>query len=422
MSPLRWPRRARPAAPPEPYVPADTGRPASAVVLPGLDTVRALGAFLVLATHVAFWSGNYGSSLWGTLLSRLDVGVALFFVLSGFLLSRPYLAAARTGGRRPGTRHYLWKRVLRIMPPYWIAVVPALALLADNAGVTPRDWLRTLTLTDIYLADRMPAGLTQMWSLATELAFYLCLPLLMWGWNAVTRGRRRDLTVVGLVGLAAALSVGWVLLVPTEWAAQAPMILQWLPTYLVWFAIGIALSHLHEHVEAGSDPGRRPVLDRVVALGRLPGVCLLLAAAVMLVASTPLAGPSLLLPATTGQVVTKTMLYAVVGGLVVLPSVFRAPGVYRTVSEHRVLRHLGHISYGVFCVHVLVLHLVTHVTGWELFRGHGLEMLVLTSVISVVLAEGIYWLVERPLSRFRTLGRSRTAAVATTASGTSISH
>ena len=414
----RW-RAATPSAPADPLVPADDARES---VLPGLDTVRAWGAFLVLATHVAFWSGSYGFSLAGTLLSRLDVGVALFFVLSGFLLSRPYLVAARTGRRMPGTRHYLWKRLLRIMPPYWIVAVPALTLLVDNAGAGPRDWLRTLTLTDLYFADHMPAGLTQMWSLATELAFYLLLPLLMWVWNGVTRGRRSDVRVLLLVGATAAIGAAWALLMPEQWAARAPMILQWLPSYLVWFAVGIGLSHLHEHHVAGTDPGRRPVLGRIVALGGQPGVCLVAAGALMLVASTILASPPLLVPATPEQVVTKNLLYAVIGGLVVLPAVFRPPGLFRAFVEHPIPRHLGHISYGVFCVHILVLHLITHVTGWELFRGHGWQMLALTVVLSVLLAEGLYWLVERPLSRFRNLGRSTPTASDSAASGASISH
>ena len=415
------PRWARPTAPAEPFVPADD--PVVAVpVLPGLDTVRAWGALLVLGTHVAFWSGGYGFSLTGTLLSRLDVGVALFFVLSGFLLSKPYLAAARKRVPTPGTLHFMWKRLLRIMPPYWLVCVPALALLTDNAGAGPREWLRALALADVYLADEMPAGLTQMWSLATELAFYLLLPLLMWGWNAVTRGRRSDLGVVLLVAATGALSAAWVLLLPDTLAEAAPLALQWLPSYLIWFAVGIGLAHLHEHHTAGSPPGRLPLLDRVVELGRQPGVCLVSAAALMLAASTVLAGPPLLVPATPGQLLTKIALYAAVGGLVVLPVVFAPPGGFQRVMGHRWMRHLGHISYGVFCVHILVLHLITHVTGWPLFQGHGLELLLLTLGISVVLAEGIYWLVERPLSRFRNLGRSRTAATGTAASGTSISH
>ncbi len=72
-------------------------------VFPVLDTLRAVGALAVLTTHTSFQSGDYiGHGVWGTVLSRLDSGVAIFFVLSGFLLSRPYLARAAAGLPRPG--------------------------------------------------------------------------------------------------------------------------------------------------------------------------------------------------------------------------------------------------------------------------------------------------------------------------------
>ena len=74
--------------------------PETAPTFPLLDTMRAVGALCVLTTHAAFWAGDYTRhGTWGTVLARLDVGVAIFFVLSGFLLSRPWLPARRPTGR-----------------------------------------------------------------------------------------------------------------------------------------------------------------------------------------------------------------------------------------------------------------------------------------------------------------------------------
>ena len=86
--------------------------------LPALDALRAVGAAAVIGTHVGFSTGAISRFEWGGLLARLDVGVAIFFVLSGFLLFRPFAAAVATGADRPSVRRYLWRRALRILPAY----------------------------------------------------------------------------------------------------------------------------------------------------------------------------------------------------------------------------------------------------------------------------------------------------------------
>ena len=162
-----------------------SGSPAT---LPALDSMRAVAAVAVVATHTSFWSGAYAGPRFGASLARLDIGVAIFFVLSGFLLSRPWFQRHARGAAPPSTGRYLWKRALRIMPVYVLAAAAALLLLPGNSGATPALWIKTLTLTNIYVDARLPDGLTQMWSLATEVAFYLALPLVMW----VALSRRRD--------------------------------------------------------------------------------------------------------------------------------------------------------------------------------------------------------------------------------------
>ncbi|MFC7724505.1 acyltransferase family protein [Nocardioides sp. GCM10028917] len=390
----------------------------TARVVPALDSVRAVGALMVLVTHVAFWTGSYDFDLWGTFLSRLDSGVALFFVLSGFLLSRPFILRRRIDRPAPSLRGYLWKRAVRVLPVYWIVAVLALVFVEKNADAGPTEWLRAMTLTDIYVADMVPAGITQTWSLATEVAFYVALPALMFVWSRATGGRRSDAAVVALTGLALVVSVLWIVEVSPSLANAAPLHHQWLPTFLLWFAIGIALAHVHvHHVEHPADDDGRDLLGWIPVLGRQPGVSLVIAAAVLLVASTPIVGPPVLLPATDLQIATKAVLYAVLGGLVVLAALYApANGAFARVLSHPALRHLGHISYGVFCVHVLVLHLVTYVLGWEQFAGGFLRHLCVTLAVSLVLAEILYRLVERPLSRLKP--RGATSAEPSSASGT----
>jgi peptidoglycan/LPS O-acetylase OafA/YrhL len=374
----------------------------------------------VLTTHVAFWTGSYSFDLTGTALSRLDVGVAIFFVLSGFLLSRPVLARAREGRPAPPLGAYLRKRALRVLPVYWVVAVVALVVLQENHR-GPLGWLRTLTLTDLYFADRLPAALTQMWSITTEVAFYLVLPALLLGWNRITRARRSDATVLALVLLSAGVSLLWVTHAPSWLGGDATFHDQWLPTYLVWFVVGIALAHVHVHRDEPAT-GRIDLVGPITRLGAQPGACWAIVVATFLAAATPMAGPALLVPSEPAHIVTKTLLYAVVGGGIVLASAF-APGegTYQRLMGHPVGRHLGRISYCVFCVHVLVLHLIELTTSWQPFTGHGWTIFVVTLVASLLLAEALHALVEAPVMRWRPRGEPPPAVTASSPSGATLS-
>ena len=74
------------------------GEPSTTARFPALNAVRAVGALMVVLTHAAFNTGRINDGWVGAALARFDFGVTLFFVLSGFLLSRPWFlaAAART--------------------------------------------------------------------------------------------------------------------------------------------------------------------------------------------------------------------------------------------------------------------------------------------------------------------------------------
>lgn len=376
-----------------------------APVFPVLDTLRAVGAIGVLTTHSAFQSGDYlGHGVWGTVLSRLDIGVAVFFVLSGFLLSRPYLARAAASLPHPPTGRYYWKRLLRIYPVYAVTVVLALALIDDNDGIGVGAWVRTLLLGDIYTAERLPHGLTQMWSLAVEVAFYAVLPWLMLlalGHANHLRPRRILRVLVAMTGL----SVAWLLLLGDltgEVAAGVPM--TWLPAYLTWFAVGMALALAHVQYQVSPQPAA--ILRLLATLGAMPGACWVVAGALLLAASTPLAGPALLFVSNPGEALTKHLIYAVIAGVVVVTGVFvDSGGTYRRVMSAGPLRHLGHISYSTFCIHLPVLYLVMGVTGYQLFGGHGLQIWALTLVTSLLASELLYRFVEKPCLRLKDLGR-----------------
>jgi peptidoglycan/LPS O-acetylase OafA/YrhL len=371
---------------------------------PVLDTLRAVGALAVLTTHTTFQSGDYTEGgVWGTLLARLDVGVAIFFVLSGFLLCRPYFARAALRWPPQSTGRYYWKRLVRIYPVYVVTVVVALALVPENNGLGVVDWARTLLLADVYVAERFPHALTQMWSLAAELAFYAVLPLLAFA--AVGRGRALSTSrAAALLSAMVAISVWWHLAGAALVEGRTSGIpANWLPGYLTWFAVGMAFALLHVRVQAGSESRTARLF---VGLGAMPGSCWAVAAGLLLVAATPLAGPTLLFIGASSESLTKHLLYALIGGLIVLTGIFTSPeGHYVRIMSARPLRHLGHISFSIFCIHLPLLHLAWYLTGYELFHGHGLQIWALTLAMTLVASELLYRYVELPGMRLKNLGR-----------------
>ena len=218
-----------------------------------LTGIRAVAALLVMLTHAAYTTGKYTHGYAGLVWSRAEIGVPIFFVLSGFLLFSPWVKAAATGEAPPSVRRYAWHRVRRIMPAYVVTVLAAYLLYhfrtaGPNPGHTWEGLFRNLTLTQIYtdnyLYSFLHQGLTQMWSLAVEVAFYIVLPALAYLLLVVLCRRqwRPGLLLAGLGGLAL-LTPAWLILVhTTDFLPDAARL--WLPTYLVWFLGGMLLAAL----------------------------------------------------------------------------------------------------------------------------------------------------------------------------------
>ena len=374
---------------------------------PCVGGLRAIAATAVVATHAAFWTGSYTPDPTGRLLARMDVGVALFFVLSGFLLSQPLFRAAAQARPAPRTAAYLWRRALRILPAYWTAVVLALLLLPGNANAGLADWLRHLGLAQIYVRNGYAQGLTHTWSLCTEAAFYLVLPFLAAGLlRSVRRDGWRPARV--LLRLAVMSVLGWTWL---AWVWADPQVVGpldvWLPSFAGWFSAGMAMA-----VVSVSGREWSPV-RWAHELGSSLWTCWAGALALLWIACSPLAGPLSLEPPTAAQAVTKSVLYAGVAVLALWPLVFgdQRAGKTRQVLAGRTVSYLGEISYGLFLFHMPVLVAMYAVADRPPFTGSFLGVLVATWIGGVVVAAASYRLVERPLmNRWRTLVPDRAGA------------
>jgi len=358
--------------------------------------MRAIASIAVVATHAGFWSGIYSHGLIGAAAQRLEVGVAIFFVLSGFLLGRPWVAAALIDASHDDMRLYARKRLLRIMPVYWVCAVAALTLIAPNRELGVGRWVQNLLLIDLYRAQQLPQGFTQMWSLSIEAAFYLLLPFL--GALIVRWFRRRATQLLMFLAGLSAFSITWVAVTHVSSAGWAQWASRWLPSYLTWFMIGIALAVFSVETE-------KPIraFAAVVALARERATCWIAAAALFVLVSTPLGGSPLLVAPTTSQALTRHLLYGAIAALLVAPCALgNSDTLTATVLSHRWVRHIGHLSYSLFCCHMIVLDLVAPRLGFHLFQSSWLAVFFAVLTISLAISEGLYRWVELPFLRWKT--------------------
>lgn len=350
-----------------------------ALRFPALDGLRGLAALAVLSTHVGFQTGRTArDGPVGWLLARGDYGVTLFFLLSGFLLYRPFVGGVRR------VRSYVKRRALRVLPLYYVAVVTALLVLPSNERASASTWVQHLLLVQIYPGHALPDGLTQMWSLCTEVAFYAVLPFLAIGiaWLA-----RRGVDELLALGGLAVVGLLWCGLSAAEVLPATSH--TWLPGYLDWFALGMSLAVLHA----------RGAGERLRELGRAPGTCLAIGLLLFLLSATALGGPKLLDPPTTWEALCKHLLYGVSAFWVLLPAVFAPEGgsLLTRLAASRPLHLLGTISYSVFALHLVLLHyVIEEVTGGP-FRGRFVTVWLLTAGVAVAVSSVTYRLVERPL-------------------------
>ncbi|QFU74769.1 acyltransferase [Halioglobus maricola] len=139
-----------------------------------LECVRGLAILLVFLFHalgVSVGQIDAPVPFWLSYIAAGSSGVTLFFVLSGFLLSLPWLRYASGEGHLPGVRNYYVARVLRIVPLYLVAVLFA-SVVTGNWAVGLRAALFQFVGFDIF-----PYSVV-WWTLTTEVQFYLVLPLL----------------------------------------------------------------------------------------------------------------------------------------------------------------------------------------------------------------------------------------------------
>ena len=354
--------------------------------LPGLDGVRGLAILMVMATHFV------GSATASTLLQRLAVkaagygllGVDLFFVLSGFLITGLLI---RAKGRPHYFRNFYARRTLRIFPLYYAVLAALFVVLPQFTTPSPllreagrhQAWLWTYT-SNFYIATvaswNSLTYVNHFWSLAVEEHFYLIWPLVVFSVTRPTLERICVGVVLGGLALRIALALQGV----NELSISVLT-----PCRIDTLCVGGLLAVV-AHGE-GAD-----VLFRRARRGALAiGLAVLAVSAWCVV--TNLGLPVL------HQV--RDTLYAAFFGALVLLSIHPERRFVGTIFQNRVLRLLGKYSYGLYVYHAVLLWYFLE-SGVEarfdaLLGNHTLAMAAVAvtgTAISVIVAVLSYQLFE----------------------------
>lgn len=367
--------------------------------LPALEGLRAIACCGIIVTHVAFQTGADHGSLFNRMMARTDFFVPVFFALSGFLLWRGHHGSFSFSFDAANLRAlagYYVKRVGRIMPAYWVTVVAVLLLfpVAGNPGVLAI--IANLFLGQIYVSHGLLGGLTHLWSLCVEMAFYLVMPVL-----AIVFGRRNRAIRVGIIVVLATLSFGWAF-IPAFAEAPGPGELNphvMPPAFTAWFGVGL----LSAELEGISGPR----VERIIA--RIRPVFWLLAIAMLAVAASD--GPEGLTHAEPAEFARRTLYGLVFAASLITPYALAPRSAF---LESAWMQALGRWSYSIFLWHMAMLSLVFPLLGINLFSGHTALVMVATFVLTVPVAALSYSLVEEPARRrINAWWKQRTSAQST---------
>jgi len=234
-------RRRRPVRP-EAESPAPSADPGagSRPRWEALEGARGLAAVGVVLLHVWMFTDRQAEigQWWGQLLIDLRLGVPFFFVLSGFLIWRPWAQAALSGRERPAMGSYVSRRAVRILPAYWLTLAAAAVVLAGWGH--PRELeslgqaLALLTMTQTYFESSYGVVNPPAWTLVVESAFYALVPLV--GWLAIRRGRtlRAHVALLATLVVAQIAWCAWVAL--SGWPGRFFAVL---PAHTAEFAFGM---------------------------------------------------------------------------------------------------------------------------------------------------------------------------------------
>jgi peptidoglycan/LPS O-acetylase OafA/YrhL len=369
-----------------------------------LTGLRGVAAFLVFLYHYAALHPGIRLDLAVPLIGSIfqfplgfgSVGVDIFFVLSGFLLSLPFARAAVEAGTAPRLRRYFKRRFLRVFPAYFAQLL--IILVAGAWFVTwkplsiPEFGAHLLMFFNIGWEPVRPM-VGVWWTLPVEMGFYLLLPLLA---PFMRPSRWIPLLAGGLIvslsyrvwvaGHFGSLSEGHVFLAASQ-----------LPGNLIEFLLGASAALLVQYVSAGQI--RRPaawVLDLMFVLGLiLPAVWLwqiVLAAG----ADYWMHWSMIIAPVALGLPISAAVL-----------GLYWGSRIGNFLLANRTVYFIGLVSYSLYLWHFVVMQQI-QLMARESYDSlpHWITFPLAVGAVMLI-ASASYYLIERPFYRLKSYRQAR---------------
>ena len=354
-----------------------------------LDGIRGLAVLLVFVSHCSL----KGVSLFpGTDFSGIGkCGVWLFFLLSSFLLTYPFIARQSGTFSFGNLSNYFFRRVLRVYPLYILYLLCALAttpLLARlRPSVEPRGVPFALNAGEFLAHLALLQGKGVTWSILVEFKFYFLLPILALVYVQLFR-RNLWLSLLFTIACMAIAFFIW-----PESTTNDPRLGPYLPIFFL--GSFLALMHWHWQNQAWIT---QPGVQRTFEVAGWIAVAVLIA----LIPSVA----SLLVYGSSGEkfeynVFHKQFLaFCFLWATVLLATVYGSGGL-RALFASYILRFFGFISFSFYLIHVVVLNALNEL--WPNLPGLGWLILAVTTAVSYL----SYRIVEKPLSALRLKSAAR---------------
>ena len=405
---------------------------------PALDALRIFGALVVFVKHSSFATGLQLRSGFHW-LNDFEIGPALFFTLSAYLVYLPFARAfsARDITERnsshdaprgatveapsaPGLKTFVLARVLRVVPLYWFALIVLFAFdhqSADGIGIRfggTRGLIELLTFTHIYDPKRFFFGIPAAYTLDVEMSFYVVFALGIAVLLAMaTRSRARSITPrreLAAIATLFVVNVAWRIAVGhavrpkgtvcdathTHWTCAA---VNWLPGFLDYFALGLILALA---VARGARERVRAWCDRSVWRTRLPVASYVLAGACFALYSYRY-GTVGLASLTGTDAELRHELTLVFAMLLVVPATLVRPRSQLLVQtlNSRVVRWGAVFTYGFYLWHQGLLDAMVQLSGGRPFHANFAIVAAGALTLSLVAAAVSWRLIEIPVGRLR---------------------